>query len=60
MSRAPSDTPLMRQYLEIKEQHPDAIRFFPEFPYIGPATLIPPESVSVAAAETNNSRCVAK
>src|SRR5262244_1706052 len=27
-SRAPQDTPLMRQYLEIKEQHADAILFF--------------------------------
>ncbi len=28
MSRSPSDTPLMRQYLDIKDKHPDAMCFF--------------------------------
>src|SRR5215471_1337954 len=28
MARAPTDTPLMRQYLEVKERYPDAILFF--------------------------------
>ncbi|HUS27882.1 MAG TPA: DNA mismatch repair protein MutS, partial [Kofleriaceae bacterium] len=28
MGRAPADTPLMRQYLDLKEKHPDALLFF--------------------------------
>ena len=39
---------------------PEAIRFFPDFPYIGPAALIPQELVSVAAADTKNNRCIVK
>ena len=38
---------------------PAEIRFFPEFPYIGPATVIPVEAVSVPAQETGNKRCSA-
>lgn len=37
---------------------PADIRFFPEFPYIGAATLIPVDSISIAPKETGNSRCV--
>ena len=29
VGRAPADTPLMRQYLDLKEQHPDAMRLLP-------------------------------
>jgi hypothetical protein len=36
---------------------PEALRFYPEFPYIGPATLIPTAQVSIPAAETGNKRC---
>src|SRR5689334_11621335 len=28
VGRAPADTPLMRQYLDLKEKHPDALLFF--------------------------------
>ena len=28
MRRPPAETPLMRQYLDVKERHPDAIVFF--------------------------------
>ncbi|MGO9774853.1 MAG: ABC transporter substrate-binding protein [Roseiarcus sp.] len=38
---------------------PEAIRFFPEFPYIGSATLLPVEAVSIPPGETGNKRCAA-
>ena len=36
---------------------PEDIRFFPEFPYIGPARLIGADLVSIPPAETGNARC---
>lgn len=36
---------------------PEAIRFYPEFPYIGPATTIAAADVSIPPAETGNKRC---
>ena len=38
---------------------PADIRFFPDFPYIGPATLIPVDAISVPPKETGNKRCLA-
>jgi len=35
------------------------LRFFPEFPYVGPATLIPAEAIAIAPKETGNARCTA-
>ena len=40
------------------ERIPAAIRYFgTEFPYIGPATLIPREEMTVPPRETGNKRC---
>ena len=38
---------------------PESIRFFPEFPYIGPAALIAADGISIPLAETGNKRCSA-
>jgi branched-chain amino acid transport system substrate-binding protein len=40
------------------EKIPAAIRYWTEFPYIGPATLIPREDMTVPPRETGNPRCV--
>jgi hypothetical protein len=40
------------------ERIPSAIRYFGDaFPYVGPATLIPREELTVPPEETGNARC---
>lgn len=38
---------------------PEAIRFFPDFPYIGAAARIATEAITIAPGETGNKRCTA-
>jgi branched-chain amino acid transport system substrate-binding protein len=37
---------------------PPAIRFYPDFPSVGPPTMIPREEITVPPRETGNPRCV--
>ena len=39
---------------------PEVIRFYPEFPYIGPATTIAVADVGIPPDETGNKRCASK